>query len=405
MYRGQRTECTMMRPTLLVCTASFALSSCAPSAPEATAALVERFQAELDAAWAQAQNTDENFPGATAAFILPDGSVYGFATGESDMDDDILMTPDLRMGSGSIGKTYVAAVALQLAMNGELDLDAPVSTWLGDEQWFSRVPNHADLTVRNLLNHTAGMIQPYFEDPDFASRLGEVFSDPDAYMTPEQFIAESVLDAEPLFPAGGGYHYSDVHYTLAGLAIEEATGREYYDLLDEFFLAPFELDLTLPADRRDLPGLAQGYAHASSELFGTPLEIVADGQMVVHPLQEWAGGGLVNNPQALVRWAKLLYEGEAIEGDDLPQLFEIGFATDSTKPHVGYGLGVLVAESEHGLTYGHGGFWPGYNSLVAYYADHGVAVAIQINSDDSRMGDHMPKLADVVIEALAGNVN
>ena len=369
--------------------------------PPAAAALVERFQAELDAGWAQAQDTDENFPGATAAFILPDGSVFGFATGDSDVDDDIPMTPDLRMGSGSIGKTYVAAVALQLAMYGELDLDAPVSMWLGDEEWFPRVPNHADLTVRNLLNHTAGMIQPYFEDPDFASRLATVFSDPNAYMTPEQFIAESVLDAEPLFPTGEGYHYSDVHYTLAGLAIEEATGREYYDLLDEFFLGPFELDLTLPADRRDLPGLSQGYAHASSQLFDTPLEIVADGQMVVHPLQEWTGGGLVNNPQALVQWAKLLYEGDAIDGDDLPQLLEIGFPTDSTQPHLGYGLGVFVAESEHGLTYGHGGFFPGYNSLLAYYPDHGVAVAIQINSDDSRMGDHLPKLADLVIGALA----
>lgn len=329
--------------------------------------------------------------------------MFGFATGESDVDDDIPMTTDLLMGSGSIGKTYVAAVALQLAMNGVLDLDAPVSTWLGDEEWFSRVPNHPELTVRNLLNHTAGMIQPYFEDPDFASRLGEVFSDPDAYMTPEEFIAASVLDAEPLFPAGEGYHYSDVHYTLAGLAIEEATGREYYDLLDEFFLDPFGFDLTLPADRRDLPGLAQGYAHASSRLFDTPLEIVADGQMVVHPLQEWTGGGLVNNPQALVRWAKLMYEGDAIEGDDeLPELFEIGFPVDTTQPHLGYGLGVAVAESEHGLTFGHGGFFPGYNSLVTYYADHGVAVAIQINSDDSRMGNHLPKLADVVIEALAG---
>ncbi|MDE2945282.1 MAG: serine hydrolase [Gemmatimonadota bacterium] len=370
--------------------------------PEATAALVEAFQAELDAAWAQARETDENFPGATAAFILPDGRVFGFATGLSDVDDDVPMTPDLRMGSGSIGKTYVAAVALQLAMNGELDLDAPVATWLGDEEWFSRVPNHADLTVRNLLNHTAGMIQPYFEDPDFAVRLGEVFRDPDAYMTPEEFIAETVLDAEPLFPAGGGYHYSDVHYTLAGLAIEEATGRAYYDLLDEFFLDPLGLDLTLAADRRDLPGLAQGYAHRSSQLYGTPLEVVVDGRFILHPLQEWTGGGLVNNPQAMVRWAKLLYEGEAISGDDLPQLLEVGFPADSTRPHLGYGLAVSVAESEHGLTYGHGGFWPGYNSLLAYYPDHGVAISIQVNSDDSRMRDHLPKLAGVVLEALAG---
>ena len=179
------------------------------------------------------------------------------------------------------------------------------------------------------------------------------------------------------------------------------TGRPYYDLLDDFFLDPLGLDLTLAADRRDLPGLAQGYAHASSRLYGTPLEVVVDGQFILHPLQEWTGGGLVNNPQAIVRWAKLLYEGDAIAGDDLPQLLEVGFPTDSTKPHLGYGLAVSVAESEHGLTYGHGGFWPGYNSLVAYYPDHGVAVSIQINSDESQMRTHLPKLAGVVLEALA----
>ena len=80
---------------------------------------------------------------------------------------------------------------------------------------------------------------------------------------------------------------------------------------------------------------------------------------------------------------------------------DIGFPTDSTNPHLGYGLGVYVGESEHGLTYGHGGFFPGYNSLVTYYNDHGVAVAIQVNSDESQMGRHLPKLAAVVLEALA----
>jgi len=395
------------------CLTTLALSlvlACAPStesAPDtvqtddAIAELVEQFQATLDDAWEQAQETDENFPGATAAFILPDGRVFGFATGESDMDDDIPMTKDLRMPSGSIGKTYAAAVALQLHMNGVLDLDTPVSTWLGDEAWFSRVPNHEDLTLRNLLNHTAGMIQPYFEDPEFAEKLGVIISgDPEGYMPPRELVAESVLDDDPLFGAGEGYHYSDVHYIIAGIAMEEATGRAYYDMLVEFFLEPLGLDLTLPADRRDLPGLSQGYAHSASQLFGIGLEIVEDGVLLMNPLQEWTGGGVVNNPQALVRWAKSLYEGEAISGDDLPDLLEIGFATDSEKPDVGYGLGVFVGESEHGPTYGHGGWFPGYNSLVTYYRDHGIAVAIQINSDDAQYGRHLPKLADVVIEGL-----
>ena len=369
---------------------------------EATAALVSEFQATLDAAYEAAKETEENFPGATAAFILPDGRVFGISTGFSDVDDEVPMTKDLRMPSGSIGKTYVAAVALQLAMTDQIDLDTPVSTWLGDEDWFSRVPNHADLTLRNLLNHTAGMIQPYFEDEEFAAKLAAERSsgDPDSYWPPRQLVTESVLDHEPLFPAGEGYHYSDIHYIIAGIAMEEATGRSYYELLDEMFLGPLELDLTLAADRRDLPGLAQGYAHESAQLFGLPLEVVQDGLLALHPLQEWTGGGLVNNPQDLVRWAKALYEGEAIAGDDLPELLQVGFATDETKPSVGYGLGVSIRETEYGPSYGHGGFFPGYNSYVAYYPDHDAAIAAQINSDQSELGGHAEALAKVVLEAL-----
>ncbi len=369
---------------------------------EATEALVTRFQEALDAAWQQAQETDENFPGATAAFLLPDGQVFAFATGASDTDDGIPMTPDLRMPSGSIGKTYVGAVALQLAMTGQIDLDERVSTWLGDEDWFARVPNHGDLTLRNLLNHTAGMIQPYFEDDDFAAKLAEMRSsgDPDQYWPPRQLVRESVLDHEPKFPVGEGYHYSDIHYIVAGIAMEEATGRTYYDLLTELFLEPLELRFTLPADRRDLPGLSQGYAHRSSQLFGTPLEVIEDGLLVHNPMQEWTGGGLVNNPQDLVRWADALYEGRAIDGDDLPQLLEVGFPQDPARPDLGYGLGVSIAETEHGLSYGHTGFYPGYNSSLAYFPEHEIAVALQINSDDTEIGRHAAMLASVVVEAL-----
>ena len=90
------------RPALTAALAGLVASGCMQSGGDAT--LVERFQAELDAAWEQAQDTGENFPGATAAFILPDGRVFGFATGLSDIDDGIPMTKDLRMPSGSIGR-------------------------------------------------------------------------------------------------------------------------------------------------------------------------------------------------------------------------------------------------------------------------------------------------------------
>ena len=51
-------------------------------------------------------------------------------------------------------------------------------------------------------------------------------------------------------------------------------------------------------------------------------------------------------------------------------------------------------------TWGHGGFFPGYNSQMFYFPEHGVAVAMQINTDRSRVGDHVVALAKVVLDAL-----
>ncbi|MDX1384717.1 MAG: serine hydrolase, partial [Thermoanaerobaculia bacterium] len=123
--------------------------------------------------------------------------------------------------------------------------------------------------------------------------------------------------------------------------------------------------------------------------------------MTIHPLVEWTGGGLVNNPQDLVRWAKALYEGEAIAGDYLDELVAVGFAPDPEQPEAGYGLGVSIAASDHGPRWGHGGFFPGYNSILAYFPAHRVAVAIQINSDKSEAGRHAMTLAGIVLDAVA----
>ncbi len=362
----------------------------------ALAALEEAFEGALRGAWETAQTTEEHFPGGTAAFLLPDGTLRSFAVGWSDVDAEVAMQPDMLQPSGSIGKTYVAAVALALAAEGKLDLDAKLETLLGDEPWFSRLPNGPDITVRHLANHTAGLIDHAFESQEFAE-AAMANTDPQHVIPPRQLV-EFVLDRDPLFVPGEGYHYTDTGYILLGLAIEKAAGATYYDELRRLFLDPLGLDLTLPADQRSAPNLAQGYAHTASESFGTSLEIVgADGLMTIHPLVEWTGGGLYNNPEALVRWGKELYEGRAIDGDYLDELLTVGF---SESEELGYGLGVFMAQTPLGLTYGHGGFFPGYNSQLMYFPDHGFAVALQINSDTTSVREHTTTLAQIVADAI-----
>ncbi len=361
----------------------------------------DHFQAELDRLWLAAQTSEEDFPGATAAYILADDHVSAFATGYSDVEEEQAMHPDMRMPSGSIGKTYVAAVVLSLVQDGELDLDAPISDWLGREEWFDRLPNGADITVRMLLNHSSGLLDHVFDSEDFQRRARELLASGDANGTFAPLdLVSFVLDAEPLFPAGQGFHYTDTGYILLGLVIEEATHSTYWHQLRERILNPLSLTFTTPQNRRSVPDLAQGYAPTSAELFGIGNKVVEDGELTFDPEIEWTGGGLFNNPQDMVRWAKILYSGKAMKQPYLEELLSsVAGVEDGSKERI-YGLGVDIRETDLGVTYGHGGFFPGYNSQLAYFPDQGIAIALQINTDNSRAAEHLGALAKVLLEEV-----
>lgn len=337
-----------------------------------------RVQATLDSL-----RVAEGFPGATAAVVGRPGTLQAFATGWADRDDSTRMRPEARMLGGSTGKSFVAALVLDLVQRSQLDLDAPIARWLGDRSWFDRLPNADDITLRHLLRHQSGLLD-HIHDPAFveAIRAKIEAEGPSAAIQPETLVS-FVLDAEPLFPAGAGYHYSDTNYILAGLIIEAVTGSNYYDVLQHQLIAPLGLTLTAPATRNDLPGLAAGYIQGEVP-FGLPSKVVQDGALVYNPVTEWTGGGLVTNAQDLARWARMLYEGEALSGNYLSELLD-AVPKDSTQqarhgPDVRYGLGVTIYSTPLGVAYGHEGWTPGYLSIFAYYPDYEIAVAMQVNA-------------------------
>jgi D-alanyl-D-alanine carboxypeptidase len=225
--------------------------------------------------------------------VLPDGAILVAAAGWADLEAGTPMTPRARMPSASIGKTYVAAAAVALAREGVLDLDAPVSRWIGDRPWFARLPNRDAITLRHLLTHSAGLADHVHRER-FAADLARRWREPDNPFPPEALVAY-VLDLPPLFEAGTGWAYSDTGYILAGLVIEAATGRGWYEEITTRFLAPLDLTLTSPSDRRRLAGLVAGYTTTDNP-FGFPAKSVdAAGALAWHPGIEWTGGGWVNN--------------------------------------------------------------------------------------------------------------
>lgn len=332
--------------------------------------LEERLQAKLDSL-----HSDHGFAGASVGFVLHDGARGAVAVGFSDVEAQTPLAVDDRLLSGSIGKTYAAAVALQLVGEKKIDLDEKISRCLGDEEWFSRLPNGADITVRMLMNHTSG-IPEHVLLPEFGKAIA---ADPDRVWRPDELVAY-ILGEEPRFAAGKGWSYADTNYIVLGMIIEKVTGNAYYDELKKRILVPLGLDDTVPSDSRKIPGLVNGYAGERSP-FGMPGRTIRDGAFVVNPQMEWTGGGLASTPLDLARWARAFFHAKAFPARLMEEVLD--GVPAATKTGDRYGLGVQFRSSPLGVCLGHGGWFPGYISLVGYYREHDLAVAIQFNTSRS----------------------
>jgi D-alanyl-D-alanine carboxypeptidase len=320
---------------------------------------------------------EHGFPGASVAWTGAEGAVQMRATGWADPEAGVLMTPESRLLSASIGKSFVAAAALALQAEGRLDLDDLVSNWLGDRVWFDRLPNHDSLTLRHLLTHSGGL-PDHVDLPAFQELFLSVGPDAPA-PTPEDLIG-LILDTEALFPAGEGWAYSDTGYLLAGLVINAAAGQPWTEVVRDRFLLPLGLADTEPSDRRDLDRLATGFTSMAGPVMRT---LDAEGRLVFHPGIEGAGGGFVTTAADLARWGRLLWSGRAMAGPYLDEMLQ-GMATGA--PGRSYGLGVGIDRTGTDEVRGHGGWIPGYVGSLRYYPARDVAIAIQINSDVGMLG-------------------
>ncbi len=354
--------------TLIVATAAITAFGQRPVAATGTEVLKKQLQAKLDE-WHKAGK----FPGATLGVALANGESFGLAVGYSDRDAKTPMRASDRMLAGSVGKTFAAATALQLVKEGKINLDDRVEKYLGTEPWFARLPNAKDITVRQLMNHTSGLVRYEFKDT-FTKALT---ANPMKVWTPAERLAY-LLDEKPPFEAGKGWDYSDTNYIVLGMIIEKVTGRKFFDEAHRRVIKPLKLTNTIPQEGPVMKGVVQGYAGANNP-FGGKDAMIENGKFVINPQLEWTGGGYASTAQDLARWAKMMYEGKAFDPSLLPQVLD-GVSAPMLGRETKYGLGVIIRTTQAGKSYGHSGFFPGYVTDMMYFPDSRIAVAVQVNT-------------------------
>ncbi len=259
-------------------------------------------------------------PGISVAIGVGDSVAWAGTAGYDDLSRRIPVELDDRFGVGSITKTFVATVILELVEEGRLDLDRTPQGYL-DLEIVRAVPNTGTATLRQLLNHQSGIPTWEFQEDWIRKgrgaemRLGHVWGKTETL----EYCTADLLPAtnEP----GERYSYSNTNYTLLGLVIEAVTGNDASAEIRSRLLEPLGLEDTFLESFEEVPG---GYVHHYH--YATPYFQEVAGVHHAFPeirpylvestagnlSPEWTAGGIVTSATDLVRWAQALRDGDLL---------------------------------------------------------------------------------------------
>lgn len=257
-----------------------------------------------------------------------------------------------RFRAGSVTKSFVATVVLQLIGERRIGLDDPVAKWLP-----GTTPADDRITVHHLLQHTSGIVN-YTNTRAFRTLYGTV----DGILglryrtwTPAELLA--FTDGQPLlFEPGSSWTYSNTNYVLLALIIEKATGRPYGSEVARRILRPLGLrDTALPGAGPAINGPhPHGYLPRDEDGTLTPVDITA-----LNPTVAGASGELVSTTADLNRFFRALLTGKLLRPAQLAQMR----TTRTTGHDYDYGLGLqtkLLADGTR--VWGHEGDIFGYQT-------------------------------------------
>jgi D-alanyl-D-alanine carboxypeptidase len=309
-------------------------------------------------------------PGVSAAILFPDGTMWRATSGFAEVATRRRLTADTEFAIASISKTFLAALILRLVEEGKVGLDTAVAPYLPD------VVIDPGITVRQLLDHTSGL-HDYFYDPDIdADLLGD---------RTRAWTATEALGyvGKPYFEPGAGWHYSNTNYVILGLLAESVEGVPLAEQFRTRFLAPFGLDHThYQGVEKPLGPLARAYRFSGPGLRLKPIPL-SDGTNVV-PFTSvvtaaGSAGSLASTPDDLVTWARALYGGSVLSPASLAAMVGDVSFTAAFKPSIPYGLGVQAATVDGRPTLGHSGRLLGSRTVMRWLPDQGIAIAVLTN--------------------------
>ncbi len=293
--------------------------------------------------------------GIIVGVALQGTEVFLGAAGTADENSGEAMATSHRLRIGSVTKTFVAAVILQLVDEGVLSLDDPVSLYV------DILARGDDITIRHLLSHTSGLSE--------FSYAREVQEGMTSTWTDEElvsFVADTPLLSEP----GTTWSYANTNYVLLGMIVEAATGQEWDEAVEDRFIGPLGLAQT------HAPGPGDGWTDTVPAYVST-----TDATATVHPSAVGASGAMESSAVDLLVWGEAMMGGALHSAETRAQMLAdpVVVVADT----VWVGLGVYQWDEAYAgedPEIWHNGALNGYSAWLGHRVEAGETVVVLANN-------------------------
>jgi D-alanyl-D-alanine carboxypeptidase len=322
----------------------------APSAQSPTQSKLDAFTADYMRAM--------NAPGMTQALTDTKATVRTAAYGYANVDLKTPVAVDQLFQIGSITKSFVAIIVLQLHDEGKLDLNRPVLEYL---PWLPINMPYGPITTHHLLTHTSGL-------PDAA----EIFqADPEARHVQG-------------FTPGEHFHYCNLGFNILGELVQKLDGRLWYQALQARLLTPLGMSATAPVITIESSARsATGY-----QPYFDDQQYPRQGRLVARPPEVFdsPAGSIAAPAEDMAKHLRMLLNGGRIASGRV--VSAEGFALMSTayikapefSPTASYGYGIAVDTLDGHKILRHTGGMNCFASSIHVDLDGGVAAFASINA-------------------------
>ena len=335
------------------------------------------------------QGITMGIPGLSVAIGTGDSLTWAGTAGYSRLREGTPIRIRDRFGVGSITKTFVARVILQLVEEGNLDLDKTPADYL-HQAIIGRIPNADRATLRHLLNHQSGIPTWEFQEDWIRKGRGASMELDHVWGKTEtlEYCTADLLP--PTGSPGERYAYSNTNYTLLGLIIEAVTGRDAAGEIRRRILEPLGMNDTFLESFEEVPGGYVGHYHYATPSFEAIAGVHPDFPEIRPYLvestagnlsPEWTAGGIVSSAGDLVRWARALRDGELLGPQMREEMFTWYPPTGRSVRGSRYLQGISRTEDFYqGIAaYGHSGGTLGFTAYLYWLEGTDIIVVLLAN--------------------------